>query len=91
MAKISVIKKIIATFVVVIIVAGFVALYSLAQLLLPAGSAKTVSFTIEAGEGVHAISRNLKSAGLIRSSFMFETYICWPVSAQSSSKCYPSD
>ena len=34
-------------------------------------------FVIASGEGVNAISRNLKSAGLIRNSFAFETYLWW--------------
>jgi len=33
------------------------------------------SFEIKEGEGVHQISRNLKSQGLIANSFIFETYI----------------
>lgn len=41
------------------------------------GSGITKSFTIESGEGVHAISRNLKQAGLIDNSFIFETYLWW--------------
>lgn len=34
-------------------------------------------FVIATGEGVNAISRNLKGAGLIRNSFAFETYLWW--------------
>jgi UPF0755 protein len=39
------------------------------------GAGATKSFTIESGQGVHAISRNLKQAGLIDNSFIFETYV----------------
>jgi UPF0755 protein len=41
------------------------------------GAGTTKAFTIESGQGVHAISRNLKQAGLIDNSFIFETYIWW--------------
>lgn len=45
---------------------------------VPAGNDTTPHrFVIASGEGVNAISRNLKSAGLIRNSFVFETYLWW--------------
>lgn len=34
-------------------------------------------FVIATGEGVNTISRNLKTAGLIRNAFVFETYLWW--------------
>ncbi len=69
------IKKILIGLVIIIAGAVVVVVFSLVQFVRPAGSAREIAFTIEPGEGVHAISRNLKQAGLIDSSFIFESYI----------------
>ncbi len=46
------------------------------QLVAPAAPAgRTVAFTIEAGQGVHQVSANLKAAKLIRSQFWFESWV----------------
>ncbi|MCX6745931.1 MAG: endolytic transglycosylase MltG [Candidatus Parcubacteria bacterium] len=43
-----------------------------------AGNNEIKNFTINQGEGVHQISRDLKKEGLIDSSFVFETYL-WAI------------
>jgi UPF0755 protein len=69
------IKKILLTLTTIVVIAVGVIAFCLVQFFRPAGNAKEVVFTIEQGEGVHVISRNLKQAGLIDSSFIFESYI----------------
>jgi UPF0755 protein len=46
------------------------------------GKGITKPFTIVEGEGVHQISRGLKTAGLIDNSFIFETYL-WFINGQN--------
>ncbi|MFA5188067.1 MAG: endolytic transglycosylase MltG [Patescibacteria group bacterium] len=43
-----------------------------------AGNGEIKNFNISQGEGVHQISRDLKTAGLIDNSFIFETYL-WAI------------
>lgn len=51
-------------------------IYFLNRISTPASSSSdVVLFTIEEGQGVNAISRNLKSQGLIVDSYTFEVYI----------------
>ncbi|MDO8303056.1 MAG: endolytic transglycosylase MltG, partial [Sedimentisphaerales bacterium] len=47
----------------------------------PAADAQTVAFEVAVGEGVNQISLNLKEAGLIRSKFLFETYV-WAIRSE---------
>lgn len=55
----------------VIVLAGFFAI-----LYFPNNSARgTITFRIEEGSGVNEISADLYNAGLIRSKFVFETYV----------------
>jgi len=70
--------KIIAIGFLILLIAGVTAAgYFLNEFLLkrPAGGAKAVSFTIEKGDGVKKIGRELKSAGIIDSTFVFEVYV----------------
>ncbi|NQU83151.1 MAG: endolytic transglycosylase MltG [Parcubacteria group bacterium] len=46
-------------------------------LRFPMPSAVEESFVIESGEGVNQISQNLKDQDLIKSMFVFESYIWW--------------
>ncbi|MDO8582136.1 MAG: endolytic transglycosylase MltG [bacterium] len=71
--------KIIRYAIVVVICAGAVGfLWFRHTVSAPAGSDTTPRrFVIVSGEGVNAISRNLKTAGLIRNSLAFETYLWW--------------
>jgi len=53
------------------------------ELMRPAASpARDIGFTVESGQGVNLISANLRRAGLIHSSFVFETYI-WAIKSEN--------
>ena len=53
------------------------------ELVRPAASpARDIGFTVESGQGVNLISANLRRAGLIHSSFVFETYI-WAIKSEN--------
>lgn len=69
-------KVILGILAVVLLLAAGGFIYFLNQISMPV-SAKTEEklFIIESGEGVHAISDNLKKEGLIKNSFVFETYL----------------
>ncbi len=69
--------KLFRIFIFVAIVAGVASLFWFRYTIgVPAGNdAALRRFVIASGEGVNAISRNLKSTGLIRNSFVFETYL----------------
>ncbi len=65
--------------IIVIVCAGIVTLFWFRYTVSTPGGVDTASrrFVIASGEGVNVISRNLKREGLIRSSFVFETYLWW--------------
>ena len=66
-------RKIVFLIVVIIVIFG---IYYLNGVFLPASDKFTeVIFTIEEGQGVNGISQNLKEQNLIKSKFIFETYI----------------
>jgi UPF0755 protein len=66
--------KIFGTFIIIIIIVGFLAsAWFLFTLLNPIALDKT-EFTISEGQGVNLISSNLKSEGIIKNKLVFETY-----------------
>ena len=74
------IKKSLLLSVLALMIIGGWALF---QLLRPAAaSEREVGFSVASGQGVNAISANLRRAGLIRSSLVFETYI-WALQSES--------
>jgi len=70
-------KKIILAILAVLILVGAGGfIYFLNQISMPVSAkAEEKFFVIESGQGVHAISDNLKKEGLIKNSFIFETYL----------------
>jgi len=69
-------KIIIAILVVILLVVVGEFIYFLNQISMPVSAkAEEKFFIIESGQGVHAISDNLKKEGLIRNSLVFETYL----------------
>lgn len=71
-------KRIRRVIIVCILVGIVSALWFRHTVSAPAGDDATPRrFIITSGEGVNAISRNLKTAGFIRNAFVFETYLWW--------------
>jgi UPF0755 protein len=58
--------------IVIVLIAGWIFKITF---LSQSGSGEIKSFVIEPGQGVKVVSGNLKQAGLIDNSFVFETYI----------------
>ncbi len=71
--------KIIRYAIVIVVLVGASSLFWFRYTInAPSGNDVTPRrFVIASGEGVNAISRNLKTAGFIRNSFVFETYLWW--------------
>ena len=65
-------KKFLALVVIIIVLGALAILFMVAP---PQSNGTPTKFTVVTGSGVHAISRNLKAAGLIRNQFAFETII----------------
>lgn len=68
-------KKVLWPFFILLLLAGFLAsAWFVFELLNPATIDNSLNFSIQSGEGVNQISAHLKKQGIIRSSFVFETY-----------------
>ena len=68
-------KKIIISLIFILIILGlFSCLWFIYQLLKPVTLNQTY-FTIQSGEGINQISYHLRQQGIIKNSFVFETYI----------------
>lgn len=68
-------KKIIFYLFILVIAAGFLASgWLVFEIFNPVKQANESTFIIRPGEGVHQISYNLKQRGIIKNSFVFETY-----------------
>lgn len=68
-------KKAFASFIILIVILGFIASAWLVLQILNPVRLDATSFAISPGQGVNQISHNLGEAGIIRSSFAFETYV----------------
>lgn len=69
-------KKFLGFFVALVVILGLLAsVWFVILLLNPLNLGSAPEFTIEKGAGVNQISRHLRQAGFIRSSFVFETYV----------------
>ena len=80
-------KKIII-FIILIILAAYAGWVFDIVFISQNNSAQSTSFSISKGEGVHQISSDLKKAGLIANSFVFEAYIWF---THSSNKILAGD
>ncbi len=68
-------KKIFTSFIILLIIFGFIAsTWFVLQILNPVKLDST-SFSISQGQGVNQISLNLAEAGIIKNSFAFVTYV----------------
>jgi len=70
-------KRFFLTIIIIVLVAALGWVFKIV-FISQSGNGEIKNFTINQGEGVHQISRDLKKEGLIDNSFVFETYL-WAI------------
>jgi len=74
-------KKLIILAIIIFLAISLIFIFKI-TFICRSGKGEYKTFTINQGEGVNQISSNLKKAGLIGNSFLFETYI-WLIKGES--------